>query len=130
MILIFSRVENSLENNYNLVVCLTENNIINWQKDGQDNIEDYEHNHVLRTVIYDDKISMQQDFENGEIIENNFQINLSELEQYNIDYSNNIAELGNGNAGNWNANNISVVAYIYNTITKEIVQAEENKLVD
>ena len=129
-ITIFSRVENSLENNYNLVVCLTENNIINWQKDGQNNIEEYEHNHVLITVIYDDKISMQQDFENGEIIENNFQINLSELEQYNIDYSNNIAELGNGNAGNWNANNISVVAYIYNTITKEIVQAEENKLVD
>tara|TARA_B100001250_G_scaffold125539_2_gene106763 strand:- start:13464 stop:14336 length:873 start_codon:yes stop_codon:yes gene_type:complete len=124
-ITIFSSVENSLENNYNLVVCLTENNVINWQKDGQDNIEDYEHNHVLKTVIYDDELSMQQNFEVGEIIEKTFQINLSELEQYNIDYSNNTAELGNGNAGNWNANNISVIAYIYNTITKEIVQVEE-----
>ena len=87
-----------------------------------------EHNHVLKTVIYDDELSMQQNFEVGEIIEKTFQINLSELEQYNIDYSNNIAELGNGNAGNWNANNISVITYIYNTITKEVVQVEEAEM--
>ena len=36
--------------------------------------------------------------------------------------------MGNGNAGGWNASNMSVVAYIYNTITKEIVQVEEAHL--
>ena len=46
---------------------------------------------------------------------------------HNIDYSN--ADLfGNGEAGEWNANNMSVVAYIYNTVTKEIVQVEESHL--
>ena len=30
--------------------------------------------------------------------------------------------------GNWNSNNMSIVAYIYNTNTKEIVQVEQNNL--
>ena len=127
-ITISSTLENAVVNNYNLVVCLTESNIINWQKDGQENVEDYKHNHVLRTVIYDDKLSAQTNFASGEVVENNFEISLSELEQYNINYSTNTAELGNGNAGGWNAANMSVVAYIYNTITKEIVQVEEAHL--
>ena len=88
----------------------------------------YEHNHILRTVIYDNKLSILQNFEVGEIIENTFQISLSQLEKDNIDYSTNTAELGNGNAGGWNTNNISVIAYIYNTTTKEIVQVEENQI--
>jgi hypothetical protein len=118
-------VENDIINNFNLAVCLTESNIINWQKDGQDNIEDYEHNHVLRTVLADYELSSQPNFESGEIIEKTYGINLPGREQENIDYSNNTAELGNGNAGGWNAENISIVAYIYNNITKEIVQVEE-----
>ena len=128
IIVISSTSQNYMFNNFNLVVCLTESNIINWQKDGQDNIEDYEHNHVLRTIIYDNKLSSQANFENGEVIENSFEISLSELEQYNIDYSNNTAELGNGNSGDWDINNMSVIAYIYNTNTKEIVQVEEAHL--
>jgi len=52
------------------------------------------------------------------------------LEQENIDYSTNTAEMGNGNAGGWNPNNMSVVAYIYNTNTKEIVQVEEAHLIN
>ena len=55
---------------------------------------------------------------------NNDNININQLEQENIDYSNNIDE-GNGNAGGWNTDNMSVIAYIYNIITKEIVQVEE-----
>ena len=125
-ITILSSVENDIVNNYNLAICLTESNIINWQKDGQNNVEDYQHNHVLRTVIYDDKLSNQENLQNGEILENSFEINLTDLEQYNIDYSANTAQFGNGNAGGWNMNNLSVVAYIYNNITKEIVQAEES----
>ena len=64
----------------------------------KENVEDYKHNHVLRTVIYDDKLSAQTNFATGEVVENNFEISLSELEQYNINYSTNTAELGNGNA--------------------------------
>ncbi len=125
-ITILSSVENDIVNNYNLAICLTESNIINWQKDGQNNVEDYQHNHVLRTVIYDDKLSNQETLQNGEVLENSFEINLADLEQYNINYSANTAQFGNGNAGGWNMNNLSVVAYIYNNITKEVVQVEES----
>jgi thiol-disulfide isomerase/thioredoxin len=124
-IIVSSTLENNLVNNYNLVVCLAESNIQAWQKDGQNNIEDYTHNHVLRTVIYDEKLSSQANFVRAEIIENIFEISLSSLEQNNIDYSSNTAELGNGNAGAWNADNLSVIAYIYNTITQEVLQVEE-----
>ena len=127
-IIVSSKLEKNLSNNFNLVVCLTENHIINWQTDGSESNSNYEHNHVLRSVIYDNKLSNQNGFETGEIIENSFDINLTELEQYNIDYSTNEAVGGNGNAGGWNTSNISVVAYIYNTNTKEIVQVEEAHL--
>ena len=65
----------------------------------------------------------------GDQIETLINYDLSALEQYNIDYSiNNTAELGNGNAGDWNASNMSIIAYIYNTNTKEITQVEEAHL--
>lgn len=120
-------LQNNLNNNYNLFVCLTESNIINWQKDGSENIEDYEHNHVLRTVIYNDKLSNEANLLKGEIISNSFNINFTDLEQYNINYSDNL-ENGNGNAGGWNSANMSVIAYIYNTNTQEILQVEEAHL--
>ena len=114
---------------YNLVVCLTESQIINWQKDGQDNVESYEHNHVLRTVLIDEALSNTISYNEQEIIFKRYNYNIDDLEQYNIDYStNNTAELGNGNAGDWNASNMSIIAYIYNTTTKEIVQVEESHL--
>ncbi len=124
-ITVYSTLENTVINNYNIVVCLAESNIINWQKDGQNNIKDYQHNHVLRSVVYDDKLSNQSTLVSGTVVEKNIDININQLEQDNIDYSNNIAEAGNGNAGGWNADNMSIIAYIYNTITKEVVQVEE-----
>jgi len=125
---ITSEVQNNISSEYNLVVCLTESNIINWQKDGQDNIEDYQHNHVLRTVLMDEELSNSSNYVAGQQIETLINYDLAALEQYNIDYSTNTAELGNGNAGDWNASNMSVIAYIYNTTTKEIVQVEESHL--
>ena len=104
-------------------------NILNWQKDGQDNIEDYQHNHVLRTVLMDEELSNSSNYIAGQQIETLINYDLAALEQYNIDYStNNTAELGNGNAGDWNASNMSIIAYLYNTTTKEIVQVEESHL--
>ena len=125
---ITSEVQNNISSEYNLVVCLTESNIINWQKDGQDNIEDYQHNHVLRTVLMDEELSNSSNYVAGQQIETLINYDLATLEQYNIDYSTNTAELGNGNAGDWDASNMSVIAYIYNTNTKEIVQVEESHL--
>ena len=128
-ITIGSKILNNVNGNYNLVVCLTENNIINWQKDGQENIDDYVHNHVLRTVLTDESLSNSTSYIVGQQIEKIINYDLPSLEQSNIEYSiNNIAGLGNGNAGEWNLLNMSVVAYIYNTTTKEILQVEEAHL--
>ena len=63
-----------------------------------------------------------------DIDEKTINYDLLALEQYNINYSANTAEAGNGNAGDWSASNMSVIAYIYNTNTKEIVQVEEAHL--
>ena len=125
---ITTQVLNNISGSYNLVVCLTESGIINWQKDGTENIENYEHNHILRSVLLDEALSSNLNYETNQEIQKNITYNLTELEEYNIDYSTNVAELGNGNAGNWNSNNISIVAYIYNTNTKEVVQVEQNNL--
>ena len=127
-ITINSIILNDITGDYNLVVCLTESNIINWQKDGQDNIEDYKHNHILRTVLIDKLLSESISLSSGEEIENEINYTITTLEQYNIDYSLNTAELGNGNSAGWMTENISIVAYIYNTETKEIMQVEEAQL--
>ena len=126
---ITSEIQNNINSSYNLVVCLTQSNIINWQKDGQENIEDYSHNHVLRTVLIDEELSNSSNYVIGQEIERIINYNLANLEQLNIDYStNNISELGNGNAGGWDASNMSVIAYIYDNTTKEILQVEEEQL--
>jgi len=126
---ITSLVQNNINSEYNLVVCLTESNIINWQKDGQENVEDYQHNHVLRTVLIDQTLSNSTNYTAGQQIEETISYNLADLEEDNIFYSLNTAEMGNGNAGDWNKDNINIVAYIYNTNTKEILQVEEANLI-
>jgi len=127
-ITIDSKVLNNINGDYNLAVCLTESNIINWQKDGGENVEDYIHNHVLRTVLKDESLSSSSNYIAGQQIETLINYDLATLEQSNVDYSANTAELGNGIAGEWEAENMSVVAYIYNTTTKEIMQVEEAHL--
>ena len=123
---ITSVVQKNINGEYNLVVCLTESNIINWQQDGGESLEDYEHNHVLRTGLIDQELSISTNYVAGQEIENTITYDLIALEQSNKDYS--ISLGGNDIPGEWNPNNMSVVAYIYNTITKEIVQVEEAHL--
>ena len=120
-----TEIKNDINGNFKYVVCLTESNIINWQKDGTSNIEDYEHNNVLRTVLADEDLSSATNYSAGQIIEKTIAYDLSSLELLNINYSLENEQYGNGNAGGWNASNMSVVAYIYNDITKEIIQVEE-----
>jgi len=127
-IFITSEVQNNINAEYNLVVCLTESGIINWQKDGQLNVEDYVHNHVLRTVLIDQELSNYTNYTAGQQIEKTISYNLADLEEDNMFYSENTAEMGNGNAGGWDKNNMNIIAYIYNRNTKEIVQVEEAHL--
>ena len=123
-----TEVVNNITNSYNIVICLAENNIINWQKDGVNDVEDYEHNHVLRSVITDESLSANQSFVSGEIIENSYPINLDELEQDNIKYSQNNVS-GNGNAGDWESTNMNVIAYIYDISNYEILQVKQTSLI-
>ncbi|MBC8266590.1 MAG: Omp28-related outer membrane protein [Flavobacteriales bacterium] len=126
-----TKVLNNISGSYNLVVCLTEDTIINWQKDGQVEVENYEHKHVLRTVLnseWGEQLTASTSLLSGDNFTHTFNINLTSLEQFNIDYSKNTLFQGNGNAGGWNADNMNIVAYIYNTITKEILQVEETHL--
>lgn len=103
---------NDLSKKYNLVLYLVEDNIEDWQKDysmpsGQQDVENYLHRHVLRDNI------------NGtwgeEIIASSLAAGDSIVKTYN-NYLINSA---------WKADDCSVVAYIYDVDTYEIIQVEE-----
>ncbi len=121
---------NDINKSLNLAICLTESQIINWQKDGSIEDEDYEHNHVLKAVLFDDLLSEQNNYLTNDIINKNLNYNINTLEIFNNNYSLNTAQSGNGNAGNWNINNMSVVAYVYDPTTYEILQVEEKHLIN
>lgn len=97
-------LENS-SNSLKLVVCITEDHIIDWQTvEGVGNVEDYEHNHVLRKVITN---AMGDDI--GMLAEN-------EVKDFNFSYT---------LEDNWVKGNCHAVAYVYDEITKEVLQVEE-----
>ena len=112
---------------YNIVICLTENNIVQWQKDNTaGDIEDYEHNHVLRTMINTTfGESIGNSFVDGDIWEKDYSVDITNLENTNENYSLNTLFMGNGNCKEWNEDNMGIVVYIYNTSNYEIVQVEE-----
>ena len=96
-----------ISGNLKLVVCITEDKIIDYQIDGVDLVEDYEHNHVLRTNVngtWGTDITLT-----------------SEYSSFEFDYS-----LDN----NWVRSNCNVVAYVYNDSNKEVLQAEKIHLTD
>ena len=115
---------------YNIVICLTEKNIVQWQKDNTaGDIEDYEHNHVLRTMINTTfGESIGNSFVDGDIWEKDYSVDITTLENTNENYSLNTLFMGNGNCKEWNEDNMEIVVYIYNTSNYEIVQVEEKHL--
>ena len=115
---------------YNIVICLTEKNIVQWQKDNTaGDIEDYEHNHVLRTMINTTfGESIGNSFVDGDIWEKDYSIDITNLENTNENYSLNTLFMGNGNCKEWNEDNMEIVVYIYNTSNYEIIQVEEKHL--
>ena len=115
---------------YNIVICLTEKNIVQWQKDNTaGDIEDYEHNHVLRTMINTTfGESIGNSFVDGDIWEKDYSVDITTLENTNENHSLNTLFMGNGNCKEWNEDNMEIVVYIYNTSNYEIVQVEEKHL--
>jgi hypothetical protein len=90
---------------HKLVVCITEDNIVDWQTvEGEGNVEDYEHNHVLRKVVDGTwgqeigSISVDQD------IVGKFSCTLDAA---------------------WVFENCNIVAYVYHPMDYQVVQVEE-----
>lgn len=101
----------SRSGNYNLAVYLIEDSIINWQLDFDANPQDnpnYVHNHVLRT-------SFSGTY--GELLASNPAAGSSFNKQYTL-------TLNNG----YNEKHCAIVAFVFDAVTKEIIQVEEMKL--
>ena len=103
-----------------LNILVVEDSIINWQKDyeyidlenpGNTDIEDYVHRHVLRGTINGDW--GETIVEDG--IEQGITINKSFIYVLNPE---------------WLAENCSVIAFVYRADTREVIQAEVNKLIE
>ncbi|MBJ60167.1 MAG: hypothetical protein CMP64_06285 [Flavobacteriales bacterium] len=94
-------------NSLKLVVCITEDGIIDKQIDGSELIEEYEHNHVLRKVI------------NG-TWGSNIQLS-STLSTYSYSYS---------LEDSWVRSNCNIVAFVYDNSNKEVLQVEKIHLTD
>ncbi|MFO7789722.1 MAG: Omp28-related outer membrane protein [Bacteroidales bacterium] len=111
-----TRVETNIASDRNLHLCvyIVESHIIEWQKtmDDPDGIEDYEHNHVLRG-------SMNGSF--GESINAN-NTAISTDDEFKLSYS---IALGK----DWAPQNLSIVAFVYDSDTFEVLQAEEIPLI-
>lgn len=89
-------------NSLKLVICITEDKIIDKQLDGAELIEDYEHNHVLRNIVngtWGSSINLTNDY-------SSFDFN------YTIEDS-------------WVRSNCNVVAFVYDDNNKEVLQAEK-----
>lgn len=107
-------VLNNLSGNYKLCVYVTEDNVVNWQKDyslSEQDIPNYTHRHVLRgsmnttwgTAVGTGALAQ------GDVYEGIFNMTL-------------------GN--DWNAEQCAVVAFLYNVATKEVIQVEELKIIE
>ncbi len=97
-----------LDGTYNICVFLTESGIVSPQQSGSGVIEDYEHNHMLRASFngpWGSPVGTTGQAVGGAVSNNEFTVTLD--------------------AG-WNADHCHVVAFVYNTETLEIVQAEES----
>lgn len=101
---------------YNIIVCLTEDSVIDWQKNydpdlEDENIPDYVHMHVLRNNF------------NGTWGDQVGTGNLTSGTVENVSLSLVIDQ-------DWNEHHCNVVAFIYRTDTKEVIQAEYRPVIE
>jgi len=101
-----------VEGDHNLVVYLVEDHVVDWQLDSEatpPDVEDYDHRHMLRANLNGTW---------GEPVVTG-SATAGQTVTVNItDYSLNPA---------WNTANLYLVAWIYDTATEEVMQAEERK---
>lgn len=110
--------DSEVKEQYNLVVMLTEDDIIGKQKKaGQPTIENYHHMHVLRatlTDVYGNQVYSDESPEPGK--------------EYTLDF--NDIEI----KSEWNMDNMNIVAFLMkndgNIQNRHIIQAEELKVVE
>lgn len=102
----------ALSGEYKLSVFLTEDSVINWQKDyaaSPSDIQNYVHRHMLRTSFNGTW---------GEIIGTApVTSGTSDIKRYSIALN-----------SAWNSEHLHIVAFVYNTATYEVIQAEEISL--
>lgn len=96
---------NSGSSTYKLIVYIVEDNIIDWQLDGSTNIPNYRHRHVLRKAL---NSTWGTDIPASTA-------GSTDSQEFFFDFKNET----------WNHENCIIVAYIYDTITKEIIQVAE-----
>ena len=107
----------SLEGNYDLIVCLTEDHIIQPQKNNDHSVGevpdifDYEHNHVLRKTLSN---TWGDDFLNG-----SYTAGTTESVNYELSFE----------GTDWKPENCSLVAFIVNPDDKSIFQVNEEPLI-
>jgi hypothetical protein len=102
--------------NYNLVVLMTQDSIVDWQQNGTTHVPDYLHRHVLRTAIspaFGDVLT------SGTITPHGL---LGKSYTYTLP----AAFLGNP----CDPAHCHIVAFIYNTANYEVIQANETEVVD
>lgn len=103
------------DRNLSLCVYIVESDIIHWQEDNSAEIspvDDYEHNHVLRGSLNgtfgNDVNTGNSSISIGEEIEESYTLKLGD---------------------DWIPENCHIVAFVYDTDTKEVLQAEESELI-
>lgn len=92
----------TISGNLKLVVCITEDGIIDKQIVDNSVVNDYEHNHVLRTHLngtWGTDVSLTNEYTSFDF-------------SYTLD-------------GSWQRSNCHAIAYIYNDSNKEVLQVEK-----
>ena len=108
----------AVEGNYNIVVCLTENNIIKPQKNNNSSIGsvpeilEYEHMHVLRKVLTQ---QCGNELLNGSVAANQ---KISKTLELSFDGT------------DWVAENCNIVAFITNVSDKSVLQVNESAVIE
>ena len=101
-----------MDGTYNICVFIVESGIISPQETEQGVNLTYEHNHVLRGSMngtWGDVVGTDGQAISGSALTNSYSYTIPD---------------------GWNADNCSVVAFVYNTTTNEVVQAEEKNIVE
>jgi hypothetical protein len=105
---------NPIAEDTKIAIYIIENHVIGKQKDGSVVIEDYEHMHMLRAGIISSDPAWGEMFSTGPMAAG------SQLVK-NYNYTLN---------PDWNPAHCSLIAFIYNSNTLEVIQAEEKELMD